>query len=698
MPRSMPGPTTEDEPDEGPLRSQAPPYRGFKRVLLRVAGIHLEDMVEPAESTLFATIGFAVCFFGVYALVAYYAFFSRIGITHLGTGTQGPALAILGSTVIASLVMAFDRVLVSYVPNPRPPRRWSRSRGGASSRRRPRAFVLPLLGRLAIALLIGFFATQTIENFVFRKEITDQRVSDRKTELQGRVAAAKKARHKDFVAYKRELNLANERVDAARTKLHNSQEGQHGQCRPGTTCATDKEDYNRAVGQRDDVKSAWRSGSSDANALNDARVALSEFDDEPTAHLPKRGGALTDVQDLYSYLGKHKLAWVYYGGFMGLLLLFDLIAILLKYSLGRHTSYEDRQLENRAARREIHQAVIASRKQQGLDRIATHKRARAAQEEEVRKAFDDALRTEDVRQATHAHVESSLLGWIRRRGSEPDDQSEPEPGTDTDGPATQSLQGPAPTTEQEITGRPALIFQLLGVSAGVVVVAYAVGGLYTWSQLHHADLPTDGLWIMPAQQVLLTGSGLLAVGFLGIVLLSFGSQWLLRRLGLPIGSRRVLRTPVSADVGAGATLTLSALVAGLSVEDGWIGLGLFSEVGVLAVLLVIVLIAIQTLVQSTGRTRVGALVVTGFMALVAIVGMGSVRPLKLATADVWLAPGATCVRGSFLAHDNGGTYVVDPSHRQFRFLPDSTVLRYTLSKRRAPVSRIPYRTCPPTKV
>jgi hypothetical protein len=205
---------------------------------------------------LFATIGFFILFYAVYALVAFYVFFSRAGaaeggspvLRHLATGAAALLVAVVIAVFDRSVVAQVNAQLSGLKPRavpelsdltPPPASPDSLNPAGRLNWR-------PMAGRIVLAVIIGFFATQAIESQIFSGAIRQQRIDAKldkaETALQDATDHMKKAHDQWVSSHPTLIQQRDDSYDKYLSALHH----QHGQCRDHTQCFDRRDTYNKS--------------------------------------------------------------------------------------------------------------------------------------------------------------------------------------------------------------------------------------------------------------------------------------------------------------------------------------------------------------------------------------------------------------------------------------------------------------------
>ena len=556
---ASPGTSPDDDRDLRSLDDTAADPRSFgpvTRILVRAAAADPRDLVARFDRVLYATIGFFVCFFGVYGTVALYVFFSRAGSASDGSTDLHVAVIVAAALLVAIAITLFDRSVVAQVNSalesmrPRNVRAHGDPEEGADETfLHPASKVTwkPVAGRVLIAFVIGFFATQAFEILLFSSSIEDQRVRDKRAQVEKVLASRQEDREDAQRLYESTVQRLKGIQDTARANSRKARHGQRGNCRPGTNCAQDLAESRRAGQALKELREPFHPDSEESIAVKEQQDLLNELTKAPRAVLAREPqDPLQDFSSLMRFLRGEPLAAVYYLALLVILMALDLAAILLKYTLARDSEYERRQaLRQRARWRATADAAADSERVTRLRRATTAARAVSAEkvrheEEEIRQATRKvelaALRDAIEKQRSHPSVaeaasERVIAGLVadlqpasegRREAPDPDRPDTRSPtavgldeqrGAASPRPAVAAAPGVGEGAGGGSDDSP-MIFELLGAAAGAAIVITLLGGVYIAGQLDEAGLPFEVLGAMSTRRILVAGIG--AAVFLGI--------------------------------------------------------------------------------------------------------------------------------------------------------------------------------------
>lgn len=716
------GPGEDHEYGGAPHPPARPASNPLTRFFLRVAAIDPDDAMARKERVLFTSIGFFIIAFGGYVFAALYALLVRIGAT--GATLLSHGACVLAAAAIAFALAMFDRAVVSQVYADLDAME-PIDHDGRASRRQRLVEILhpmgrrgrgPLLGRALIALMVGFFASLSIEMVFFSNDIVKQRADN--------LTPALTKSYNDAVAHRTDAqttftqqypSLAQQERELRATSVR-ARRGQHGLCRKGTTCATTLGQANAIAAQ---LKTPPDSATSaETKAVNAAKVKVEQIQDAPekaVATIPS--SPLDDTAALFSYIGHHRMALLYCIPLWVLLICLDLGALFLKYGLASKTVHERweaarvttawRQAaeqihrEDHDVRRDADNAAVARD-----DAAQTQAKIEQLREELLRAAYADEAQSAAVVAAAHDAARDDLLRRFGA-GSAPADEDEDEGGSSdetSDPPPGETASPPAPggTTVIDKTGSSdkSLAIELLGVGAGILLLVTLLGGVYLSGQIHHARLPYDVLSAMPARRILVTGVTLAAFGAVPVILLSMVlARPILRTQRAAYNhnngdvvaysvDRLLGRTqadvPVAADAHSrpippapltGAAAAVSVGAAGLATENGWSAL-LAGTAGTSVGMVGVGLLVLFLLGRVDPNTRWFRGTVIAGLVLSTLCGawaVGTVRPMKLAVATIKPVGHDRCMRGSYVGRDGSSYYLVDGRSHTLRVLPSDDV-------------------------
>jgi Domain of unknown function (DUF4407) len=514
------------------------------RFLLRVAGIRAEDVVEYDERVLYVAIGFFICLYGVYGSAAFFALLSRTAAVHAGTLAVRVLVVTVVSILMASAFAMFDRTLVAQA-----------NADLRSLRRSDESFLHPVAqrtlkpfaSRLCIALLISIFATQSIEILLFADDIRSQETSERLSVAESKLSASEQSQEKAQIAFLKLKSKYFNNAEAAAAAARPARRAQRGHCKPKSQCAKRTAASDSAYAQYEALGAGPLSPTSHyARTQSNLSGEIAELHTNPSRALSSGQGPLQDVAALYSYFGRHYLAFAYYLTVMVILITIDLAALLLKYFVGHDTEYE-RRLASRKRLRWAQTADTLKREAANARRTpeeeAEEQRYAAATRRErtrVRRESDqaelkalaaayaqvtaDGTLDESARYAAHERLGKGLRyhGASYRPGRDTEDGYATDGSVAVEDLAPEDAHGAMPDNNSHIHA-PAdqgtrfsvsrsLMFELLGAAAGISLLVYLLGGIYEYGQLQQASLPISVMSDISTRTIIANGIVIALIG------------------------------------------------------------------------------------------------------------------------------------------------------------------------------------------
>ncbi len=727
---------------------------GLTLALLRVAAVHPQDIAARGERVLYASIGFFVCFFGIYGSLAFYAFFTRVGLRNVGSPAAGSAITLIASALVTLAIIVFDRSLVAYVNADLGSLKAHPRRGSQTPTESSEEYLHPLgrrslklfVGRMFVALLVSFFATQTIELYVFSGDIQSSRTEELMKQYQAELVVRQRSRSKAVAEYEHTRESLFSALEKKRSASIAARIRDHGYCGPGSHCFTRLNDSERISAEYAKLGEQNPISASSSDSLAEAKVKqeIGELQDHPTRVLAHLKGTLTDVSALYRYLWRKPLAASYYAAFTLLFISVDLAALLLKYFVASGSEYERRQAgeqRNRwrekadELRREAAAARLSEPEEQAeRERAAAKRNAMAEVDEIARRAAQEALtraysRVADRQRVTEdaerfamddlaGRFQHSTQAFSDTRDSDRHERSTSAPA----GAAANHPAGSPPSSNaRRLHLDKDLVLPLLGAIAGIATIVYFLGGIYAYSQLKQVSLPTAALVDVSPRSMISSGVVIAVIGSI----FSFGLirilQALIRRFGprpsllsfvqlvwarIRAYVRRLLQDPpsstglslrraVSSPLTGGAAAAAAAGVASGLTDSGLEGAVLFGGTGVFLVFLGLQILGFFGLFgpdASLNRWSTLALIVV--CVTTGAYEAGRLRPFRLPTAEIRFLGETECLEGGYLSQDPSNVYIADGRHRTLRVLPTKAIAGLLVSSRQVNVLTGSTRTSP----
>ena len=662
-------------------------------------------------------MGIFLCLFSIYAFGAYFLFLDRVGLRRLGSPLIGTALTLVVSGLVTVAVVVFDRTLLGHVDAGLKELQASSEGGDPSANsflhplaaKRPR---VQLAGRMVLALAIGLFATQSIELFVFQKDIQSARQEEEVAEARAELKSARSGQKADQETFDARLSLLASERRSANGEVIGGRKGQHGACAEGTICDNGRKRKAALGREEQDLRNEERSaqastGTKKIAAIQKVISGLSEHRAQASA---RDEGVLKDIGALYPYLWRHKIALLLYVAFSLLFIALDLGALSLKYGLARKGEYErecaaekrERWLRQAEERRLRARATIPTRDEE--DRVTSQaseaRAAVAALQSDATKMAQRALLTSYQQLNDDREVAESALDRARTDVVELIER--PVMITSTagqiDDPATDPL-GRRPFMAGHVDG--SVVLSVLGAIGALTALAYLLGGAYMVAQLEQASLPASSLTYVSSRTVLqygvvITGLSLVVIfGFTGVLLPA--TRWIVSVRGQGLRSvPQMLGAAIkesgfrtSATRGGGAVLATLAAVAASELTDAgtWGGLEVFGGGAFLGIAGGLALLAVIGFLNSRSMAfRSFMLVLAVGLAMVGAYDAGTKRQFRLPVAEIRMDGGAECREAPFLGDTPNSVYLVDGARRKLDVIPWRTIVSFTLRPTKLPLA------------
>jgi serine/threonine protein kinase len=430
--------------------------------LLALANIDRRDVVSHSDRVRYVAIGLFMLLFGLYAFGGWLAFLSSAGVRHLGRG--GLEIELVGAALGAAATLVFDRALVgSTKPNLdyQPVNAeddvevsgTAQETVRAAERGQPLPSVVakpsrrPIIARVAVAIVIGLFATQAVDLRLFAGDINSQRAHNQISALEHELAGLVGLHNHAVTIQQTAVHTARKQQAAAETRESQARRGSGGICRrhlfdsqqPSRCAEATKSELAATaelaqLAEGDPANPATPVGGHYVTQTTEIKNRIWNLRGHPSDSRSVGSGPAGDTADLVGYVISNPGSAPLYLAVLLLALLLDLAAILLKLA-GFDSEYERRQALRRwlvwtrvnvteSRRYAVEQGELRQERREEAGREAAEREKvtsaierDAAVERVIRAAYAEAHRNRYVRREAERLAVEDLLQGIRRRSA-----------------------------------------------------------------------------------------------------------------------------------------------------------------------------------------------------------------------------------------------------------------------------------------